>query len=310
MKKLHYILGLCFAFAWQSCLEPVDLDLPAGKSKLVVVSNFTNSRAFEVIVTETNQSTDDENDSEVFVNNATVTISTGDSELETLMYVPKNPESSYPKYVTRNVVADIGVVYEITVSAPGFEPVTSFGFIPEPTSINSASANKMVSGSLQENKRIWVSLEISDPGGVDNFYHLNIYQRALISEISENGTFESEKIIGPLQMFNVDENMPVTAYINNRGMLIKDEFFDGRKRKFFFEVVLDQIFSEEVPNDILIELRTVSREYYLYYLTLKRQADKNDLPLSDPTLNFTNIENGLGIFAGFSSAIDTIYLPR
>ena len=46
------------------------------------------------------------------------------------------------------------------------------------------------------------------------------------------------------------------------------------------------------------------------YTSLIRQLESQDRPFAEPVLVFNNIENGLGIFAGFNRSRDSILIAR
>ena len=67
--------------------------------------------------------------------------------------------------------------------------------------------------------------------------------------------------------------------------------------------------SKYIPGDFVIELRTVSEAYYLYHITLSRQVN-TDNPLSEGVVVYDNVENGEGIFAGYSSSFNSFKLSN
>lgn len=306
MKQLHYLIFVIVGLMYQSCLAPVELDLPDSSSKLVVVSNFSDDAPFRIIVSK-NRSFDDANHS-AYVSNALVGLYHNGELLEILPYNPFNETEAEPGYVSR-IHAEIGKWYEIRVSAPGFLPVSSFGFIPPPSLFSSSQIN---AGTTEPGSQVpsnyWVSLDIEDPVGVDNYYHLILYQE--LHEIIVQDDVVETKIhrFGPLKMYNQSLDGKVKFYIQNRSTFLTDRSFDGKKQRFTFNTYLDRVPVKGSYGKIIIELRTVSKDYYDYYLTIKKKFDNQGNPLAEPIIDFTNIENGFGVFAGFSVVIDSIDL--
>ena len=59
---------------------------------------------------------------------------------------------------------------------------------------------------------------------------------------------------------------------------------------------------------LFLELRSVTEEYYRYFAGLSRQKQSSDSPFSEPVIIYDNIDGGLGIFAGYNSSVDSLYL--
>ena len=61
-------------------------------------------------------------------------------------------------------------------------------------------------------------------------------------------------------------------------------------------------------SSLYFELRTVTEAYYNYHVSLSRQNDSNSGPFTLPVTTFTNIENGYGLFASFSTNLDSLQI--
>lgn len=57
--------------------------------------------------------------------------------------------------------------------------------------------------------------------------------------------------------------------------------------------------------NIYIEIKSVSKDFYLYQKTLKEYYNSINNPFSEPAEVYSNIKLGYGIFAGYNSVIDT-----
>lgn len=81
------------------------------------------------------------------------------------------------------------------------------------------------------------------------------------------------------------------------GVLINDELFDGKKKDIIFH-----LFSNDTDDKtyFFVELYHVSEEFYRYHYSLQMQVNSKKDVYSEPAQIYSNIENGLGIFAGAS----------
>jgi len=56
-------------------------------------------------------------------------------------------------------------------------------------------------------------------------------------------------------------------------------------------------------------LSSVSEDYYKYNVTLAKYEQTQGDPFAQPVQVYSNIENGFGIFGGYSSFSDTLIIP-
>lgn len=62
------------------------------------------------------------------------------------------------------------------------------------------------------------------------------------------------------------------------------------------------------PSYLYFQLRTITQEYYDYHIALSKQSATNAGPYTLPVTTYTNVENGYGLFASYSSQIDSILI--
>ncbi len=289
-----------------TCERTVELDIDEPPPRLVVNSSFTLGERVEVTVSKS-QSILDTNLPE-YLADAVVTLYQGDQFLEQLeLFIDLGPRIP-PYYVSESFKPEAAVTYTIRVEAVGFETVEAHSFIPEPVELT-----RLEVSDLQENEgsevynRLFtyeVALDFDDPVDEENFYHLNIYQQVFDIDISSNGdtTFYSPRLERlPLQTTN---NKIVPDMLIG-GLLIKDK---PVAEDLTFNIAVEIVPEFEALGKIYAELRTVSREYYLYFTTFNRQQNQSDGPFNDPIIIFNNVEGGHGYFAGYNTTQDSVQL--
>lgn len=294
-----------------ACEEPLEFDLN-DEERLVIYSNFSNLQTLEVFVSKTRSVLNTE--PTTFLENATVMVFVDNELAEILQAVPAGEtEGKPPFYKTLKLKPEVGVVYTIKVSAPGFDPITATNSIPPSVPIESVdySNNGQTEANQVKTMKFDVSVSFVDPGDEDNFYHLVFYQKLQPYTLTAEGdTLKSEVLVSaPLTIYPSNLDMPVTGYFDHRSFLIKDRFFNGEKLRLDFWGIYEYDPSKYLPGDFIIELRTVSEAYYLYHITLTRQVN-TDNPLSEGVVVYDNVENGEGIFAGYSSSFNSFKLSN
>jgi hypothetical protein len=219
-------------------------------------------------------------------------------------------DNGQPFYKSKQLVPVIGETYTIKVDAPGFKSVTATSSIPDSVPIQSVDFSPNVKGRGTNNYSINFKLAVtfSDPLNVQNYYHLVFYQQLIPFTIDVNGDtlLSADTILVRPQRIDLDNiSQPLIKHFDNGSFLIKDETFDGKKVTFFLNGDYSLNASQYIPGNFLVELRTVSESYYNYHLSITRQSNPKNGPLSEGVFVDDNIENGEGIFAGYSTSINS-----
>ena len=98
----------------------------------------------------------------------------------------------------------------------------------------------------------------------------------------------------------INTNYIVANY--DGGFLIEDKPIDGNSIRIPIPISIRMPAGVQNLDEMIVELRSVSEEYYLFHSTVSRQQNNSDQPFSDPVVLFNNIRNGQGVFAGYSQA--------
>ena len=145
------------------------------------------------------------------------------------------------------------------------------------------------------------------PSGTANFYHLRLFFEAISGRTQSNGfVVNEEDHLIPLPIEAILDNAPNAIFdSDNIGLLFSDEAIDGQSIQLKLLAQIDELETGMFPK-IVGELRTVSENYYKHYTSLALQKESKDRPFAEPVSVFSNIENGLGIFAGYSTYRDSV----
>lgn len=313
MPHIHrlFLLPATVVLLMMACEEPFEFDLD-DQERLVIYSNFSDLQTLEVYVSKTRSVLS--NAPTTFLEDATVMVFSGSQLIEILEPVPANaPEANPPFYRTLKLKPEVGVVYTIKVTAPGFEPVTATNTIPVSVPIESVDFSSSLQSDLINNQKVEFNVNVTfqDPIDQENFYHIIFSQQLQPYSLNDNGdTLLAEKlIIASMKAYPSDPDMPVTPHYDERSYLVKDQTFNGENISFPFWGFYTYDPSKFLPGDFTIELRTVSEAYYYYHITVSRQINSHN-PMSDGVVVYDNVENGEGIFAGYSSSFNSIKLSN
>ena len=304
-RQSVFLFILFMLFFAATCERPLDLGIEEPEPHLVVVSNFTNDKDLEVVVSQTKSILSAEETQ--YVVDAEVELFEGEQFLETLSFVPAVGKLA-PYYTTRNFRPKVNVSYNIKVEAPGFDPVMAHSSIPVIIDVNTFDISNLVVNSTNEGNRLYsydVFISFDDPGTEKNYYHLRFFQQIINYLNVEGDTILLDSYLQQIGFNSSSDNNFVLAYFNG-GVLFEDGPLDGKTISYSFPLQVQVEPSTEILGKIFVELRTVSEEYYLYHNSLSRQQSDPNLPFNEPVIVYNNIDNGRGIFAGYGTSLDSI----
>lgn len=297
MKKLQNRLLLTLVtIVLYSCTSiTYDIELPKVETKLVVNGTFEEGRPFDIIISQsiTRATTQKMKP----VSNATVLLFENGQLLDTLSAYE---DLTYVGSVLRwhyksNVKSKIGNEYGIKVNATGFNPVSAKSIVPEKAAIKFVSWEKVKRTEQYGSEYLRANLEISkiNPEG---YYFLAVSSRSSIYDTYKRYALikMNDPVLGRYRPFIYVD------YILFKGDVIPTE-------PYGLSIDLGDNFSSNLIESsvVFFELVSLSGEEYHYRETL--MAQKNvDVRISEPVKVFSNIEGGLGIFAGISVARDSL----
>ncbi|NRB51438.1 MAG: DUF4249 domain-containing protein [Saprospiraceae bacterium] len=294
-------------FIASTCEKPVTFKVNPPEPDLLVSSNFQDHSAIQVEVSKITYDATRVGQKE-FVNDAIVSIYEDNNLLEELEVVYPTTPRGQAVYSSSDIVPAIGKEYLIQVEVEGFQVVTARSVIPARVEIREFSIGQVQkSQSLEQNAIVYnfpVYIAYDDPDGEENFYHLKIAQEIVEFSIIEGDTLPSRSFRRNVNFSSdLDDNF-VNAYFAG-GVLLQDDPFGGQ---YGFDMSVPINPSFQKLGRLFVELRTVSEEYYRFHNSLDRieQQGGNTGGFQEAVIPYDNIENGNGIFAGYTVAVDSI----
>ena len=309
----HYLLSLLIIpLLVCSCGNTPKFELEEDPGELVVVSNFNLTKDIKVFVSKSRSILGNQSITE-YIDNAVVELYKGEQYLETLEIGGTKVDGSETVFYTSSTFqAEVDVLYTIKVQVPGYEEVTARSRIPSSIQLVSLEIMSLKTVERPDGKALLefdLNLQFEDPAEEINYYHINLMQQYHPFFITEGDTiFNAADAYRETVIISSKINSNNEAAHISGGILLKDQPFNGKIISYTLPVNLVIDPQKEIPGNLIVDLRTVSEEYYLYFDALSRQKESDDTPFTPPVFLFDNIEGGKGVFAGYNSSLDSLQI--
>ena len=303
MKKFFYIL---FVLLLINCQKEIEFNLPDVEQTFVVEAVVESGLPPRVIVTNTQGYFDPlspSSFSEIFIPDAVVTLSDGDTTLNLnfeLIPVESSP-LPVPGYTDTNFIGQYGKNYTLHVQV-GDKEAHAKAQIPQPIILDSLWF--FAYEAYDSLGFLWA--KFTDPDTVGNCYRW-FAQR--INSYTYNYDPPFDNVKGTMK-----DNRPLAPV----GSSTDDKLFNGLSFDFAFPRGEDGIL--EGPDDqgpergfykrgdtVLVKSTTTTYPTYLYVRAMENQAVSNGSIFSSPGNLPYNVEgDGLGVFIGYGVSYDTL----
>lgn len=339
-KNINLLLLAVLILMSGACQKEIEFDKKLIQPKLVINSFIEADSLIDVKVSASKTIPGLESTFK-WLNNATVKLFVNDVETETLQGYPieiEKIEEDYwyysndtrPTYGYRsvNTRAENGKNYRIEVVHNDYETAYSETTLPAKPQLVSYKYEDVTQTYYGYDQRaVQISIRFKDNAGEKNYYRLNIkaFTGTWLPDYREKddttgviqlstrylGNVASEdKLLNPDQE---DANDFLFGSPNNTYNLFTDEFIDGKEYELTFSITPNNntvwyngelmVYGEK-PGEfyqLSIQLQALTREAYLYMRSSYAQMWYGDDFFSEPVQAFSNIENGAGIFSGYSA---------
>lgn len=272
MKNIFY-LSLILILA--ACEKEIPFDGELSEQK-IVLNCYIGAGESEIFAEVSRTETVLSDKPFTFVSNATVQLFSGSALVGTFTSLGAG------KYkLTYNVEA--GATYTLKCTDPLLGTVEATAQVPYPVPISSL----MVEPGEGFESRFDVELEFTDGASDNDFYQLLFYLD--FDAVPGVWSFETNEEI----LRNTNEIGDNTFFYTNE-CLFPDNAFNNET------IALSMSVFGFLDTTAKVQLIHISEEYYNYQKSLFTANQTSGNPFSQPVQVFSNIEGGIGIFAGYA----------
>ncbi len=313
---------LLAAGALSACELAVEVDIPEHASQLVAHGFFTPDSAWTISLRRSADIEGSDDIRKLAIADATVRVTDEARNFSaSLAHIGEGiytaPPDAYPVP---------GVAYTLQAEAPGLPAVRAVSSIPAVTA-DIAELERLDDPGDPDDQfghEIYrIRVRIEDPPG-KNYYRLELFRWSPFEEGLEFGyRFIVDEPGRPLAFLEIPFESNETSFrykdyayffdspeisgddTSFYGALFSDELFDGETKSF--EITVSERPFETVDSQYRVALSVLSNDYFVYHHTALLQAETVGeiniaaaLLQTPPVHLHSNIEEGLGVFAGYA----------
>ena len=289
LRLLPLLTALC------ACEQVIEPDLPEHPPLLVLQAFFTSDGAWTAHVGRSSWILEPRSRDYRPVADAAVELLAGDRVVGELEF-----DEGAQRFVFEGGALQAGGTYSLRVTAPGFETVRATDTVPGPvpTSVQLYRPRASAGSESGAGRDLSIELEIQDPPGEANYYQISMFRVYTGRQIYRYEEYFSTKDPSILADNSVDGSPFEEGDFEGKAAYFRDTLFDGSTH----EIKLSTDFDGDPDfSEIRLQVLYISAAYYEYLKTARLHRDTLDNPFAEPLNVYSNVENGYGIFAGYSS---------
>ncbi|MBN2890344.1 MAG: DUF4249 domain-containing protein [Bacteroidales bacterium] len=284
---MRVIIFLSLILLFLSCTKQIEITQKFHDPKYVVNCLFSNDNIFEINLTKSIQI----NDTNTYVvKNAEIELFENGVFVENLFWNDSSKKYNSTIFPTSNKI------YTIVVTTDDNIVLTATDTLPSRVEITELSYNQFAyindEADLMSENTLYFNT---------NLQAINFYQIMMFFDI-ENFPFNWENLKSRDSIILKEQ----TFTYSTKYLIFSDKIFYQNPSSISFSFK----YSDFSPLNYIIQFKRISYSYFMFKKMLRLHIDNQNSDIwdgvSDPVQMYSNIENGYGIFAGYT--IDTIHL--
>ena len=296
-----------------SCQKEIEIELPNFEQKPVVSCLFSPDTNFILYLSHSVSLNDSV---ENIIENAKCYLSYDKQIIDSFTHI-------YKGFYKSNKKPEQGKSYKFKIVTTNFNEITAVSYVPYNVQIINIEQQDFAVEDLTHAFSGDVNLPLSklsitffDNKSVKNYYELKLK----IKQNWHDSIYDSPISLPALYSYDeIIRNEDILDYTPNI-FVFSDSLFNGQTITidFLYKLNYLQIINENQYSynnyRLYYQFRSISKEMYNYRKSLikhiyNQQTDNIEL-FGDPVQMFTNIKNGLGIFAGYNGVCDTVFVEK
>ena len=311
MKGIKYIsLIVALLYLTIGCKEILEYDEDSVNKVIVVSGILSPDKAVDIRLSRSINRFDTLGF--VHLTDKTVAFFKGDKYMGDLTHLGRG------RYYSDQFDISAGNKYSISISDGNHEEASGETYVPQPVPIIRLDTTYRFA---QGERRIIVTVQFSEPLGIDNYYRLELVDEVFVPYIAANKDIRIRILRIPARVYS-DNNWLLRGmgyygasdkfhdWAGNQFNIFSDRYIEGEDMRL--ELEMDYFRTDSVLGvNRKIYLQSISKDYFYYLRTVMQQSQTASNPFNEPVQIYTNVKNGAGILGGYSFSVDSIvYINR
>ncbi len=291
MKTIYPLIIILLTLFNISCEKELKLNEELTKPKIVVNSFYSANDTLRVHLSESKSILQNDYIPLPNIEDATVKLFSNGTEIGTLTH------QYFGHYTLNSPFPIAGQPYELEVTHAKLDDVKSESICPKAIEIIAMDTSR-----IQNNFKL--KLTIEDDVNATNYYSIKIMNTFITTNEISPGVFQIDTLVQDSWICTKDINAetssdPTVESCQNE-LFFNDTNFNGEV--YDFNVYMD-IYQ---TTKLIVVIKSINEDLFKYNKSLQLYQETNGNPFGEPVQVFTNIENGIGIFSGYSETTKVI----
>lgn len=309
LNILFLITGIVTGFVTlPSCTRDIDIDLPEPEKKIVVNGVLT---AGEIPLIFVSRNAGLNADSQVqYINTAKFILTEQGGWADTMVYdIALGYDGLYFSNTSKHIQA--GKKYDIIVEADGMKTVYATTEVPQTITFNATDLKRNKTTSDVNSALIYYdefNLQFTDNGATNDYYLLTTEVIDTFEYVDEFGNTIIQ-VVDPYNACLRTTDVQITQssdidfggssiFLCDQRVMFTDKFFNGQSIDALIQIRTDKNTTGQLYQPTYkVYLSKITESYYHYITTLNLYNQTGNNPFSEPVQVYSNVTNGLGIFA-------------
>jgi hypothetical protein len=286
-----FVIAAALAYTLLSCEKEIPLDAEQKEPRIVVNSIFGDGDTIYVHVSESR---------DVLYEGDLPNITTAVAKLQD---VNGNLLGDFTHqgdgiYKLTNYLPVAGQTYHLVVTNSGFNQVDAQTQTPTVITIDAID-------TLRKNDEMNYSIKFSDEPSITNYYAVAIEQISIGDDGFGGYYYYSDYFFETSEIFTQNGSADVDGTKYGSVFLFSDATFNGGQCTFDASTYIPVESTDSTI--VVVSLLSLSEDYFKYKLTLEKYQETAGDPFAQPVQVYSNVENGFGIFGGYSVYRDSLF---
>lgn len=299
MKNIVQTLIVFFAgvILFTSCETVIDMKLPEQPPKMVINSFFTPDSIMMLHLSKSQF---------VLKNQELKPITDGNISLfENGKFIGKFTHINKGFYYLPGFFPKENTQYTLNAESSGLKSVEANEIIPPKPVINRIELSSSFFEGINYKDFI---IYIQDNANEENYYMVNLIGKRY-DYVYDSLTYDIIDSVEIYEQVNFNsQDLVFEEQVASSQAIISDKIFNGSI--YPLRLSVNEYNFDEYSNmgyfEITIQLKQISKAYAQYVLTYSKNRYSD--PFSQPVQVYSNVTNGFGIFAGYSSTLTSLKL--